>query len=114
MFLQYNDFLNNFAKSHFLILADKQVKGTVTNGTMNESLINYRPVIVPNYSPYKELISEYKVGILYDPKVENSLTNAMQKAKQIGCESFIPYIDNYLHTISFDKVSRELCDSLWQ
>ena len=111
-YLEYNDFISYYRQSHFLVLADIQIKGTVTNGTMSEALINYRPVIAPNYSPYKELIEEYQVGILYDPNMPGALSNAMKQAKQLGTAYFYDNIEQYLKTIMFDTVSKKLAQDI--
>lgn len=111
-FLEYNDFLSNFEKSHFVVFADVPIKGTVTNGTMLEALINYRPIIAPNYSPYKDYIEKYGIGILYNPDEEGSLMRAMVEAQTLGCHSFFSHIEKYLKTILFDKVAASIYEAI--
>lgn len=111
-FLNYEDFLDNYKKSHFLILGDRQQLSSVTNGTMLEALINYRPIIAPNYPPYSDYVNRYKIGLLYDDSNWDSLSQAMQMAAKLGSAYFIPDIKEFLKTITFEKVSKDVSESL--
>ena len=75
---------------------------------MMEALINHRPIICPNYNPYTYYIERYHVGILYTPHDISSYAEAMQRATQLGVEYFVPFIDEFLKTIIFDRVSSDL------
>ncbi len=107
-FLNYDKFNSYIAQSHFVVFADKQQASSVTNGTMLEALINYRPIIAPNYDPYAYYIKKYKIGLLYNPEDIKSYQDAMILATKIGCNLFFPAIREYLKTIQFDKVSNDL------
>lgn len=107
-FLDYSEFNLLFQQAQFVVLADKQQVGSVTNGTFLESLINFRPVIAPNYNPYKYYIDKYQIGILFDPNVPGDLTNAMQKAIEKGCRYYENNIREFLKTIQFKNLSKKL------
>ena len=107
-FLDYSEFNLFFQQAQFVVLADKQQVGSVTNGTFLESLINFRPVIAPNYNPYKYYIDKYQIGILFDPNVPGDLTNAMQKAIEKGCRYYENNIREFLKTIQFENLSKKL------
>ena len=107
-FLEYEEFLEYYSKSHFVIFADMQTTGTITNGTMLEALIHYCPIIAPCYNPYAYYIDKYKIGIKYNPDVDGDLEKAMMTAIHLGCKSFEKPIKDFLSTISFESVSRDL------
>lgn len=107
-FLDYSEFNLLFQQAQFVVLADKQQVGSVTNGTFLESLINFRPVIAPNYNPYKYYIDKYQVGILFDPNVPGDLTNAMHKAIEKGSKYYENNIREFLKTIQFEKLAKQL------
>lgn len=107
-FLDYSEFNLYFQQAQFVVLADKQQEGSVTNGTFLESLINFRPVIAPNYNPYKYYIDKYQIGILFDPNVPGDLANAMQKAIEKGSRYYENKIREFLKTIQFENLSKKL------
>ena len=111
-FLDDSEFNLYFQQAQFVVLADKQQVGTVTNGTFLESLINFRPVIAPNYNPYKYYIDKYQIGILFDPNVPGDLTNAMQKAIEKGCKYYENNIREFLKTIQFENLSKKLYNDI--
>lgn len=100
----------------FLILCDRQQLSSVTNGTMNEALLKGKPIIAPNYNPYKFYIEKYGVGIAFDPQSIESLSGAIMDAKQKGVAYFADNIKNYQRTLLFDVITRqfgkELSESL--
>lgn len=111
-FLEYSDFFNYFAKSHFVLFADEQGESCITNGTMMEALINHRPVICPDYDPYSYYVKNYKVGLLYDPQNINAYAEAMKRAAELGVGHFLPNIKEFIENITFDRVSRRLVQDL--
>ena len=110
--LDYVSFNSYFSKTQFLVLADEKAPSSVTNGTMMEALIHKRPIIAPNYNPYAYYVNKYGVGLLYEYDDQESLAKTLIKASQIGYKSFRKNIENFLETISFDKVSKEFSDSI--
>lgn len=113
-FLEYDDFNMLFSQSHFLVLADKRQPSSVTNGTMMEALINYRPIIAPNYNPYHYYIKKYGIGITYNPDESGSLTQAMKQAEEKGCRYFRNNIELFLKTIDFKFVSKSLYQQIYE
>lgn len=78
---------------------------SVTNGTMNEALLKGKPIIAPNYNPYKDIIDNYNVGISYNPDSIESLTTAIMRAKENGVSFYSESILNYQKTLLIDVVS---------
>lgn len=111
-FLDYSDFNNYFSESHFVLFADEEGPSCITNGTMMEALINHRPIICPDYNPYKMYVSKYGIGITYKPGDVISYSEALKKAVQFGVEHFQPAITNFLNTIQFETVAKTLVDSI--
>lgn len=112
VFLSYSDFIDNFKQSHFVLFADEEGESCITNGTMLEALINYRPIICPNYNPYRYYIEKYKIGILYTPSDVDSYAEAIKTAEKLGIEYFIPAINNFLETITFERVAKSLNNAI--
>lgn len=111
-FLSYEEFNQWFVKSHFVLFADEQGPSCITNGTMMEALINYRPVICPNYNPYSYYINKYGVGLLYEAGNVDNYAATIKKAAELGTEYFIPNIKKFLENILFDKVSEQLINDI--
>lgn len=107
-FLEYDDFNKHFSSSHFVLFADEEGPSCITNGTMTEALINHRPIVCPNYNPYKYYIEKYGVGLLYEAGNEDSYASVLEKASKLGVQSFQPSIERFLHTIQFDVVATKL------
>lgn len=107
-YMDYERFYELIRESHFVVLADKQQLSSVTNGTMMEALINYRPIIVPNYNPYKYYIEKFGLGIMFNPERPGDLAQAIVKAERLGTRHFEDSIRNYLATIEFENVSKKL------
>lgn len=100
----------------FLILCDRQQLSSVTNGTMNEALLKGKPIIAPNYNPYKFYIEKYGIGIAFDSQSIESLSSAIMDAKQKGVTFFADNIRNYQKTLLFnvivERFGKELVESL--
>lgn len=111
-YLDYCKFNDYIRRSHFVVFADKQQLSSVTNGTMLEALINYRPIIAPNYDPYKFYVNKYGIGLLYDPMEAGDLERVLVRAVQLGCSFFYENIDRYVKSISFDRVSSDLYNAI--
>ena len=111
-FLEYDDFLNYYTNAHFVLFADEEGDSCITNGTFTEALIRHRPVIAPNYNPYRHYINKYGVGILYKPKDIDSYTNALKQATELGVAHFQTNIDTFLKEIMFEKVAKDLVEDI--
>lgn len=101
-------FENTFDEADFLVLCDKKQESCVSNGTMNEALLKFVPIIAPDYEPYNFYVNKYGVGILYDLNDENALASAIIKARQIGKRHFEANISNYISLLNINKVATEL------
>lgn len=112
-FIDYKEFNNYIKEAHFVVFADKKQKSSVTNGTMLETLINYRPIIAPNYDPYKTYIDKYGIGLTFNPDVYGDLSRVMKEAESLGSKSFHDNIENFLKTIKFDYVAKMLYDQIY-
>ena len=112
-FIDYKEFNNYIKEAHFVVFADKKQKSSVTNGTMLETLINYRPIIAPNYDPYKTYIDKYGIGLTFNPDVSGDLSRVMKEAESLGSKSFHDNIENFLKTIKFDYVAKMLYDQIY-
>ena len=111
-FLEYDDFNKHFSESHFVVFADEQGPSCITNGTMTEALINHRPIICPNYNPYKYYIEKYNIGLMYEAGNVDSYAATMKIARDLGVEYFQTSIDEFLKTIRFDVVAKKLVEDL--
>ncbi len=111
-FLEYEDFFRYFSSSHFVLFADEEGRSCITNGTMMEALIHHRPIICPDYNPYKHYVEKYGVGLLYKAGDVESYAEALIKATKFGVESFQERIDLFLETIMFDNVARQLVSEI--
>lgn len=111
-YLSYNEFNKWFKQAHFVLFADEQGSSCITNGTMMEALINYRPIICPNHEPYTYYINKYNIGLLYETGNIKSYANTLKKAEKLGTKYFIPYISSFLKTITFDEVSKALANDI--
>lgn len=88
----------------YLILCDEKQPSSVTNGTMAEALLSGRPIIAPNYNPYKSIIEKYRVGILYEMYNQESLKKALIQAKETNPSEFSEGILNYQQDFLYDNV----------
>ena len=113
-FLEYDDFLNYYTNAHFVLFADEEGDSCITNGTFTEALIRHRPVIAPDYNPYRHYINKYGVGILYKPKDIDSYANALKQATDLGVAHFQTNIDTFLKEIMFEKVAKDLVEDIKQ
>lgn len=71
---------------------------------MAEALLLGRPIIAPNYNPYKSIIEKYGVGILYEMHDRESLRNALLQAKDTDSSEFSEGILNYQQDFMYDNV----------
>lgn len=74
---EYNKLLHD---CDFLLLCDEKQPSCVTNGTMAEALLAGRPIIAPNYNPYKYIVEKYGVGLLYDLYDKKSIIAILKSA----------------------------------
>lgn len=112
--LQYDVFNRYIENSHFTLFADEKAASTVTNGTMMESIINYTPIIAPDYDPYSYYVKKYGIGLTYQPDNIENYAFTIKKAQELGYNSFIDNITKFQKSIEFGNVASQLYDSLMQ
>jgi glycosyltransferase involved in cell wall biosynthesis len=71
---------------------------------MNEALLMNKPIIAPNFNPYKYYIEKYSIGILYNEDSLDDLANAIKIAKKIGPRIFYRNIKEYQKSLLYDNV----------
>lgn len=98
---EYNDLINS---TDYLILCDEKQPGCITNGTMAEALLAGRPIIAPDYDPYKYIIEKYAVGILYNLHDKESFKDALRRATITSPQSFKDGIIKYQKDHSYERV----------
>lgn len=111
-YLEDDFFYDCIKQANCLVFADKQMPHSITNGTFMEALINYRPVVVPNYPPYDYYIKKYNVGVMYDPKSEESFVNALYEIMKNGTKYYHNDISKFLKTIDFKTSSKKLTEDI--
>ena len=110
--LQYEEFNDYMTKAHFTLFADEKGKSSITNGTMMESLINYTPIIAPDYEPYTYYVKKYGIGLIYKPGDVESYSETLIKAQRLGSVSFIENIGAFQNAIQFKIVANQLYNSI--
>lgn len=110
---EYNELINN---CDYLILCDEKQPSCVTNGTMAEALLAGKPIIAPNYNPYKYIVEKYGVGLLYEMHNQQSLIDTLKRACTIDLKEYSQGIEQYQRDFLYEKVvkdfSKELKESL--
>lgn len=84
----------------YLVLCDQPEPSCSTNGTMAEALLHGKPIIAPNFNPYKYEVEKFGVGRLYQYKNEESLCNVLdsiQREKTAILNSNILDYQRHLH-----------------
>lgn len=97
---EYNSLIK---QADYLILCDEKQPGCITNGTMAEALLAGRPIIAPNYNPYKYYVEKYGIGILYELHSPESFIKALEKAKSMSPSAFAEGIRKYQSDFTYEK-----------
>lgn len=98
---EYNKLIHD---CDFLLLCDERQPSCVTNGTMAEALLAGRPIIAPNYNPYKYIVEKYGVGLLYDLHDIRSIKEILKKAVASSPSDFVQGIMKYQEDFFYDRV----------
>lgn len=106
---EYNTLID---QCDYLILCDSRQQSSVTNGTMNEALLKGKPIIAPNYNPYRFFIEKYGIGIMFDPEEKLSLSDAIRRANNMGSIAFEEAIHEYQGTLLMDRVIAQFSKEL--
>ena len=112
--VRYTDeeFTKQINECDYLLLCDMKQASCVSNGTMNDALLRGKPIIAPNYDPYKYYINHYNVGILYDlsnpDSIENSLIKACNTEPSFFEEGIISYQKEMLYSKVLDRFNADV------
>lgn len=112
--VRYTDeeFARQINECDYLLLCDMKQTSCVSNGTMNDALLRGKPIIAPNYNPYKYYVEEYNVGILYDLSNPDSIENALLKARDTKASSFEDGVVSYQKEMLYSKVQKRFSDDI--
>lgn len=88
-----------------LLLCDEKQPTCSSNGTMMEALLFGKPIIAPNYEPFKTEVTYYKIGELYEMFDENSLSIVIESLLKSGTHYYSYGIIQYQQNFIFKKVA---------
>lgn len=106
---EYEELIRN---CDFLILCDKKESSCASNGTMSEALLHGKPIIAPDYDPFKYEVEKYGVGILYQHNDVDSLCETILTALNKGTDPFkeniLSYQENFIEGSVVCKLKEQL------
>lgn len=112
--LSDDEYKNLISNCDYLVLCDEKQPSCVTNGTMAEALLAGRPIIAPNYNPYKYIVEKYKVGLLYEMYNQDSLVSTLKQAKYTNPSVFADGIIQYQKDFMYDAVLSDFAASIYE
>lgn len=92
----------------FLVLCDGIQDSCASNGTMSEALLMGKPIIAPNFNPFKNEVDFFGVGLLYEYQSINSLKDRIKEAFIKRPSYFYPYLSVYQNLFLEDKVINDI------
>lgn len=96
----------------YLLLCDKKQASCASNGTMTEALLHGKPIIGPNFNPFKYEIERYNVGVLYEYGNIESLCDtinlAMQQGTEVFKESLLAYQELFLRDRIVNSIKQQI------
>lgn len=98
----------------FLLLGDKTQESCASNGTMTEALLHGKPIIAPNFNPFKYEVEKYNVGLLYEYCNIDSLCDAINLAMQKGAEEFRDMLLTYQEMFLREKIVNSIKEQIGQ
>lgn len=111
-FLKEPEYSDLFNDTHFVLIADKPQLSTASNGTILETVLRGRPLIMPNRQPYKYYVEEFGIGLLFEQDNKQSLIKTIEKARKLGTRHFESAIKelqkNYLLNNVVEKVMSQM------
>lgn len=112
--VRYTDeeFARQINECDYLLLCDMKQPSCVSNGTMNDALLRGKPIIAPDYNPYKYYVEKYNVGILYDLSNPDSIEKALIEARDNNPASFDDGIISYQRDMLYPKVQKRFSDDI--
>lgn len=106
---EYNSLMES---CDYLLLCDEKQLSSVTNGTMLEALLLGKPIIAPNYEPYKTTVETYKVGMLYDIDNQESIANALNCAACTSPDIYKDGLNRFRETLEYSNVLQNFKNEL--
>lgn len=107
--VRYSDdeFARQIDECDYFLLCDMKQPSCVSNGTMNEALLRGKPIIAPNYDPYRYYVEKYNIGLLYDLADSSSIENTLIKACETNVSFFDDGIVSYQKDLLYSKVQNQ-------
>ena len=99
---EYEDMMNS---CDCLVICDKPQESCASNGTMLEALLHGKPIIAPDFNPFKYEIEKYNIGVLYKEGDIDSLCSALQNILAKGTTSLRDSIERYCQMHVLENVS---------
>jgi glycosyltransferase involved in cell wall biosynthesis len=104
--LEDKEYQNLIEQCDFMVLCDDNFKESISSGTMNEAVLNNKPVIASNCPTFNYFVGKYHLGLLYKWNDIHSLADAIKEAKDKGSNSFIKSIRDYQSLFLEENVVR--------
>ena len=92
----------------FLVLCDKKQKSCASNGTMTEALLHGKPIIAPDFNPFKYEVENNGVGYIYKYGDVDSLVKVILLGLEKGAEPF----DECIRRSQEDYLKTNVCYNL--
>ena len=108
---EYENLMND---CDFLIMCDKKQASCASNGTMTEALLHGKPIIAPNFDPFKYEIERYHIGYLYEYGNIDSLCEAITFAMRKGAEEFKEMLLAYQELFLREKIVNSIKSQIEQ
>lgn len=92
----------------FLVLCDDIQESCASNGTMSEALLMGKPIIAPNFNPFKNEVDLYGVGLLYEYQNISSLKDKIKEAFIKNPSYFYSKLSEYQSLYVEEKVINDI------
>lgn len=92
----------------FLMLCDGTQKSCASNGTMSEALLHGKPIIAPDFNPFKYEVETFKIGELYEYQNKESLSKILLNVLEEGTGKYYTPIIKYQEKFLKKNVINEL------
>ena len=106
---EYEKLMN---KCDYLIMCDGKQESCASNGTMSEALLHGKPIIAPDFDPFKNEVELYNIGYLYEYGNVDSLKSILKKLLQIDSsihtQALKKYGEMYLRTNVVKKIKAQI------
>lgn len=95
-----------------LMMCDGTQASCASNGTMSEALLHGKPIIAPNFDPFKYEVETYDVGYLYEYAQIDSLKKLLLSVVNIGTRekeiNLQKYANKYLRNIVAEDLKNNI------